>query len=278
MIRRPPRSTLFPYTTLFRSPGEERGRQEEPRVPLVVPGASTRIVDLALLQAVEDRQKAALQGLLVRRRGKRPAGHAGDLLEQVRVDVDLHRLVRGAAEQVGAGRVGNAAALADQDGEDLDAQVLRDAGSLQGRKVAGVVVAVGDQDDHAALRLGLPQPVDRGAQGIADRRAVYDHAGADLIQERLQHLVVQGEGTLRVRLAREDDEPDAVVRARADEVAQDLLRHRDPVLGAEVGRQHRGGEVEGDHDVDPLDGEVLPARSAQAWTGEADAGQDQGGD
>src|SRR5256885_16596018 len=25
MIRRPPRSTLFPYTTLFRSPGEARG-------------------------------------------------------------------------------------------------------------------------------------------------------------------------------------------------------------------------------------------------------------
>src|SRR5436189_2107047 len=26
MIRRPPRSTLFPYTTLFRSGGERRGR------------------------------------------------------------------------------------------------------------------------------------------------------------------------------------------------------------------------------------------------------------
>src|SRR3712207_9351945 len=26
MIRRPPRSTLFPYTTLFRSPGVSRGR------------------------------------------------------------------------------------------------------------------------------------------------------------------------------------------------------------------------------------------------------------
>src|SRR3712207_7667430 len=27
MIRRPPRSTLFPYTTLFRSVGERRGRR-----------------------------------------------------------------------------------------------------------------------------------------------------------------------------------------------------------------------------------------------------------
>src|SRR2546427_9440767 len=26
MIRRPPRSTLFPYTTLFRSPGNRRGQ------------------------------------------------------------------------------------------------------------------------------------------------------------------------------------------------------------------------------------------------------------
>src|SRR2546430_3573855 len=28
MIRRPPRSTLFPYTTLFRSPGRRRGEQD----------------------------------------------------------------------------------------------------------------------------------------------------------------------------------------------------------------------------------------------------------
>src|SRR2546427_5957106 len=31
MIRRPPRSTLFPYTTLFRSRRSERGRPEVPR-------------------------------------------------------------------------------------------------------------------------------------------------------------------------------------------------------------------------------------------------------
>src|SRR5256885_16382917 len=29
MIRRPPRSTLFPYTTLFRSPRQERGHDVE---------------------------------------------------------------------------------------------------------------------------------------------------------------------------------------------------------------------------------------------------------
>src|SRR5258708_26577763 len=33
MIRRPPRSTLFPYTTLFRSPTVGRGRCAPPRRP-----------------------------------------------------------------------------------------------------------------------------------------------------------------------------------------------------------------------------------------------------
>src|SRR5256885_2749782 len=31
MIRRPPRSTLFPYTTLFRSPGSPPAAQSRPR-------------------------------------------------------------------------------------------------------------------------------------------------------------------------------------------------------------------------------------------------------
>src|SRR5260370_31134910 len=33
MIRRPPRSTLFPYTTLFRSHGRHRGREGASRPP-----------------------------------------------------------------------------------------------------------------------------------------------------------------------------------------------------------------------------------------------------
>src|SRR5258706_15691154 len=35
MIRRPPRSTLFPYTTLFRSPGEWQARQGLTRSAMV---------------------------------------------------------------------------------------------------------------------------------------------------------------------------------------------------------------------------------------------------
>src|SRR5438552_14063544 len=34
MIRRPPRSTLFPYTTLFRSGAGDLGRPDRPRVPV----------------------------------------------------------------------------------------------------------------------------------------------------------------------------------------------------------------------------------------------------
>src|SRR2546429_9368774 len=37
MIRRPPRSTLFPYTTLFRSEPERRLAAIEDLVPLLVP-------------------------------------------------------------------------------------------------------------------------------------------------------------------------------------------------------------------------------------------------
>src|SRR3712207_9390416 len=37
MIRRPPRSTLFPYTTLFRSARAVNGRSNDVRVHLVVP-------------------------------------------------------------------------------------------------------------------------------------------------------------------------------------------------------------------------------------------------
>src|SRR5438132_1753122 len=47
MIRRPPRSTLFPYTTLFRSVGSRRDRRElpeewAPRAEAGRPGGGTR--------------------------------------------------------------------------------------------------------------------------------------------------------------------------------------------------------------------------------------------
>src|SRR2546425_7053074 len=50
MIRRPPRSTLFPYTTLFRSAiAEVRGGRL-----YVSPGASQAIVDACAVQSASD--------------------------------------------------------------------------------------------------------------------------------------------------------------------------------------------------------------------------------
>src|SRR2546430_12258365 len=54
MIRRPPRSTLFPYTTLFRSrPGRCDGTDQAPEAPS---GRSRREVKTLMETAVESRQ------------------------------------------------------------------------------------------------------------------------------------------------------------------------------------------------------------------------------
>src|SRR3712207_7187918 len=57
MIRRPPRSTLFPYTTLFRSVPHERVREREPHAALVA------LVDdaLALGLLEEGQRRVALE-------------------------------------------------------------------------------------------------------------------------------------------------------------------------------------------------------------------------
>src|SRR2546422_2271030 len=51
MIRRPPRSTLFPYTTLFRSPGRlldhmERGHVDFSRLEVLVLDEADRMLDM----------------------------------------------------------------------------------------------------------------------------------------------------------------------------------------------------------------------------------------
>src|SRR3712207_7930343 len=44
MIRRPPRSTLFPYTTLFRSPLRRRGRVDEEGFVYIVDRAKDMVI------------------------------------------------------------------------------------------------------------------------------------------------------------------------------------------------------------------------------------------
>src|SRR3712207_8342678 len=70
MIRRPPRSTLFPYTTLFRSLGQRAARHHAADLALrrqLVEAIARQLaveVELALAERVEDadREPGALQG------------------------------------------------------------------------------------------------------------------------------------------------------------------------------------------------------------------------
>src|SRR5260221_8416414 len=57
MIRRPPRSTLFPYTTLFRSPHNAGALREGPLAARSAAWSTTRLVTLA---ALPDRKSTRL--------------------------------------------------------------------------------------------------------------------------------------------------------------------------------------------------------------------------
>src|SRR3712207_8008625 len=58
MIRRPPRSTLFPYTTLFRSLSQFAVRLERPRVALLL---VERLKDLPRFEQLGDRTPLAFR-------------------------------------------------------------------------------------------------------------------------------------------------------------------------------------------------------------------------
>src|SRR3989441_9309591 len=116
MIRRPPRSTLFPYTTLFRSP---RGAP-------VVPGAQRAAGPLAdLAPALEGLRERHLVRILQITADREPTGDPRDAdperPEQLR-EVERRRL----ALDIGVGRqddLGRLAAL-EPDQELLDLEVV----------------------------------------------------------------------------------------------------------------------------------------------------------
>src|SRR2546422_7078477 len=60
MIRRPPRSTLFPYTTLFRSPAVRAVAQSNQENTAAA--AQMAAVPARLTQAIDDTQLVRLQG------------------------------------------------------------------------------------------------------------------------------------------------------------------------------------------------------------------------
>src|SRR2546430_10467703 len=73
MIRRPPRSTLFPYTTLFRSL-----RADDRRLDHVEPGLQPAVG----LQAHAVAQIVAAQGLMGLRESERSEEHTSELQSQ----------------------------------------------------------------------------------------------------------------------------------------------------------------------------------------------------
>src|SRR3712207_8870204 len=81
MIRRPPRSTLFPYTTLFRSLGRAvRPGEADDRLRRLDLGDLRRLVpEQDLAAAVEPRRDQVLEHLVLRVEGGDPA--AGQVLE-----------------------------------------------------------------------------------------------------------------------------------------------------------------------------------------------------
>src|SRR2546426_5083080 len=68
MIRRPPRSTLFPYTTLFRSPDDGNAFDAESALRGVVVDEPDRPdVEVAILQQLADQEHAAAAGAVNQR-------------------------------------------------------------------------------------------------------------------------------------------------------------------------------------------------------------------
>src|SRR2546430_12130651 len=69
MIRRPPRSTLFPYTTLFRSKGHhDVAKQTAPRILITgSPGSGKSTLMARLIEDVQARRIAGLSTPEVRR-------------------------------------------------------------------------------------------------------------------------------------------------------------------------------------------------------------------
>src|SRR3712207_8940487 len=77
MIPPPPRSTLFPYTTLFRSPGVRRRRGVRPAVAAAQPPQAAPAGDRGPPPAPERRGQRRPLGLL--RGGRRSEEHTSEL-------------------------------------------------------------------------------------------------------------------------------------------------------------------------------------------------------
>src|SRR2546426_4563762 len=161
MIRRPPRSTLFPYTTLFRSVGDAAARDESEEDGVV----SAR--RLGLLLALDARQHAVQDGDAV------PVLLVADAVEAVRVlrgkpagDV---LLVGGEHVQHEAGRrlQRRVHVVSPVDGNEEERRVERDGSHRAGRHTDGTAAgAAGGEDGHAGREPSQQLTEQRGVDAV----------------------------------------------------------------------------------------------------------------
>src|SRR6266542_1632969 len=86
MIRRPPRSTLFPYTTLFRSrpPDTERLRHQDPVAGGIPPGIPELLHGGAVEVVRDPSQELAPHVASSRLLGPNPSGRSSERFQVVR--------------------------------------------------------------------------------------------------------------------------------------------------------------------------------------------------
>ena len=170
--------------------------------------------------------------------GVKPSGCRGDLLERIFVQCVLTHRTR----------------IANGDGVNGDALVFRDLGRLQGRHLAGGVVAVGERDEHAFLGLAAIKQIDGQANGVAECRLRPGHAHLRLVHELAADFQILGERHLHERSAAKENQRHAIALALRQKGIQHFLHGGETVHRLATGilkvlGRHRAGQVHGQNQI-----------------------------
>src|SRR2546429_6175660 len=186
MIRRPPRSTLFPYTTLFRSDliaRDEPGTNRAERVTAfaLVPGAAALHLELALRDVVDqDIACDVFQGSIV---FDVLRGRSNDHTE-LDLPVGLVRVARN--HHVVARSLQTADGLHEDHGLGWN-------GRIRFHRVVGIIQT--DGDELAGAHAGRSQPRtawDRRQRGRIDRGEPAQAGGGDFLGPDIADLAAEG--------------------------------------------------------------------------------------
>src|SRR6266550_4277232 len=167
MIRRPPRSTLFPYTTLFRSRAHQQLALGVRLLELAEPNGHIAADDDRAPASLDDDHLRAWR--VPRRRDESEAG------QQLELTVDRHVPHAGRLDPVANGVVVLAARVVELPALDVD----RPAGEeVVAAAVVEVQMGVDDDVDAGEIELLLAQWPEAGIH-VGNRRVQLRHAGVD---------------------------------------------------------------------------------------------------